>query len=229
MDEKERLKIFEWVGAIITNSHIVYASDKHGREYVNKDAIYPHVAKTSLLCKEIAEHFGFYNVEVVAGPSIGGVILVQWVAHWLNLFRSDDVQLRRVLAVYAEEEGEGDQKIRVFKRGYDKLIPGKRVLAVEDVLTTGGSAKRVIEAVRKLGGEVVGLGVLCNRGGVRPEDVGINEIFALVNLSMESWPAGECPLCNEGVLINTEVGKGRDFVAQYGQPKKKAKEEEKFF
>lgn len=221
MDEKEVLKILAYLGAVITNSHIVYTSGKHGREYVNKDAIYPYVDKTSLLCKDIAEHFRYYNVEVVAGPSIGGVILVQWITHWLNSFRSNDVQLPEALAVYAEEEGEGDQKTRVFKRGYDKLIPGKRVLVVEDVLTTGGSARRVINAVRELSGIVVGLGVLCNRGGVRPIDMGVDKIYSLIDLSMESWQKDECPLCRDGILINTEVGKGRDYVAQYGQPVKK--------
>ena len=90
-----------------------------------------------------------------------------------------------------------------------------RVLVVEDILTTGGSVKKVIEATRAIGGEVVGLGVLCNRGGITSHDVGdVPKLFALVNVTLESWTEAECPLCAKGIPINTDVGKGRDFLAR---------------
>jgi orotate phosphoribosyltransferase len=86
---------------------------------------------------------------------------------------------------------------------------------VEDVLTTGGSARRVVEATRAIGGKVVGLGVLCNRGGVTPQDVAnVPELFALVNVKMNAWDEAECPLCAQGVPINTDVGKGREYLAR---------------
>ncbi len=204
MTEKEVLEIFEKTGAIIQNSHIVYTSGKHGSAYINKDAIYPYTQFTLVLCREIGNHFLGENIEVVAAPAIGGVGLAQWVAYYMGPYAKSGV-----LAVYAEEEIKDGEKIRVFRRGYDKLIPGKRVLVVEDILTTGGSAKRVVDAVKKLNGEVIGLGVLCNRGGVKAEDIGVPELFALANIKMDAWTPNECPLCKEGVPINTEVGKGR--------------------
>src|SRR3990167_9525772 len=158
MNEQEVLQVLGKVGAVIADSHIVYTSGKHGTAYVNKDAIYPHTAETSSLCRAIAERFADDNVQVVIGPAIGGVILSQWTAHHLT-----EMNGHEVLGVYAEKSEGGDNF--VIKRGYDKLIAGKNVLVVEDVLTTGGSVRKVIEAVRALGGNVIGLGALCDRGG----------------------------------------------------------------
>lgn len=109
-----------------------------------------------------------------------------------------------------------------FKRGYGERIKGKRVLEVEDVLTTGVSASQSVKETRNSGGIVVGLGVLCNRGGVTAEKVGnIPELFALTNITLDAYNEDKCPLCVQGVPINVEVGHGRDFVAKHGQPIKK--------
>ena len=207
MSEKEVLEILRKVGAVITNSHIVYTSGKHGSAYVNKDAVYPHIWAISALCEEIAQRSVDYDAEAVIAPAVGGVILSTRVAESLEELGYVD----HVLGVYADKDGDNF----VIKRGYDKLIKGKRVLVVEDVLTTGGSVKKVIEAVRACGGEVVGVGVLCNRGGIKTENIGNPpELFALVNVQMDAWDAEDCPLCKAGVPINTDVGKGREFLAK---------------
>lgn len=211
ISEEKVIKIFKETGVLITDSHIVYTSGRHGSAYINKDAVFPYTRIIKRLCGEIADHFGRVDVDIVAGPAIGGAILAQYVAYYLC--RPEDQ--KEVLAIYAEEAiDEKGEKIKIFKRGYDKRIPGKRVLVVEDVLTTGGSAKKVIEAVRKLGGEVVGLGVLCNRGEVKPENVGVEEIFALSEIKMDSYPEEDCPLCKENIPINLQVGKGKEFLAE---------------
>jgi orotate phosphoribosyltransferase len=208
MNELEVLQVLGSVEATITGSHIVYTSGKHGTVYVNKDAVYPHTAETSRLCRAIAERFVDENVEVVIAPAIGGVILSQWVAHHLS-----EMNGHEVLGVYAEKSGDGDAF--VIKRGYDKLISGKNVLVVEDVLTTGGSAKKVIEATRAIGGNVVGLGTLVNRGGIMPQDVAdVPKLNALVNLELDAWDEATCPLCEQNIPINTDVGKGREFLAR---------------
>lgn len=234
MTEQQVLQILARVGAVITGSHIVYTSGKHGTAYVNKDAVYPHTMETSRLCLAIAEEFVNRGIEVVVAPAIGGVILSQWVAYHLSGFAG-----REVLGVYAEKVEEtgstlwyicfglrllwrripqlGRPPIEhfVIKRGYDKIVADKNVLVVEDVLTTGGSAKKVIEATRALNGNVVGLGVLCNRGGVTRTDVGNpSKLFALVNVHFDAWDEDKCPLCAQGVPINTDVGKGREFLAR---------------
>lgn len=161
------------------------------------------------MCRAIAEQFADDKVEVVIAPAIGGVILSQWTAHHLS-----EITGREVFGVYAEKAESGDAFI--IKRGYDKIVAGKNVLVVEDVLTTGGSAKKVVEATRSLGGNIVGLGVLCNRGGITPEDVAANppKLFALVNVKLDAWDEAECPLCAQSVPINTNVGKGREYLAR---------------
>lgn len=205
MDRDEILALFAEVGAIIKDSHIVYTSGQHGSAYINKDAIYPYTEKISMLCKVIAEEFASSGAQVVVAPALGGIILSQWITHHLTQITSGDV-----LAVYAEKTADGGF---VIKRGYDKIIANKQVLVVEDVLTTGGSAKKVIEEVRKCGGEVVGLGVLCNRGGITPEDVANPpRLFSLVDVDFETFKADDCPFCKKGIPINTDVGKGREFL-----------------
>ena len=206
MDEQEVLQVLGEVGAVIADSHIVYTSGKHGTAYVNKDAVYPHTAETSRLCRAIAERFADDNVQVVIAPAIGGVIISQWMAHHLT-----EMNAHEVFGVYAEKSEGGD--VFVIKRGYDKLVAGKRVLVVEDVLTTGGSARKVVEATKAIGGDVVGLGVLCNRGGITAEDVGVPRLFALLDVKLDAWDEKDCPLCAQGVPINTDVGKGREFLA----------------
>jgi orotate phosphoribosyltransferase len=207
--EAEIRTILEQVNAMITGSHLVYTSGRHGSSYVNKDALYPHTAETRQVCAAIAARFRDADVEVVAGPTVGGVIMAQWVAHHLS-----ELTCHPVLAVYAEEVGAEEERRRVFRRGYDELIAGKRVLIVEDVLTTGGSARQVVDAVRDAGGQVVGLGALCNRGGLTAAALDVPAFVALVAVPLESWDAVECPLCRAGVPINTRVGKGAAFLAR---------------
>jgi orotate phosphoribosyltransferase len=212
MNNEAIMQILTKVGAVITNSHIVYTSERHGNAYINKDALYTHTKETSELCKIMAQQYNANEIDVVIGPIIGGVVLSQWVAHHLNNNRSKG----ETLALYAEKEGEGEDKKLVIKRGYDAYIPGKNVVVVEDVLTTGGSARKVIEIVKALGGNVIALSALCNRGGIKPSDIGDIPIHALTTITMDSWTEQDCPLCKEKIAINTSVGKGKIFLQKRG-------------
>jgi orotate phosphoribosyltransferase len=209
MSDIDVLTTLASVGALITDDHLVYTSGRHGSSYVNKDALYPHTAATSAVCARFAQRFAAMEIDVVAGPTVGGVILAQWTAHHLSAILG-----REVLAVFAEEEQAEGERRRVFRRGYDALVAGKRVLVVEDILTTGGSVRLVVEAVAACGGTVLGVGALCNRGGVRAEDIGAPELFTLSEVPLASFAAEECPLCREGVPINTRVGKGAAFLGR---------------
>ncbi|MEI7769727.1 MAG: phosphoribosyltransferase family protein [Chloroflexales bacterium] len=210
MTETEVLGTLARVGALVTGDHIVYTSGRHGGSYVNKDALYPHTAATSEVCAQIAQHFAGANIETVAGPTVGGVIMAQWTAHHLGAILG-----REIMAVYAEEEQSEAGKGRSFRRGYDALVAGRRVLVVEDILTTGGSARTVVEAVERAGGIVVGVAALCNRGGVTAEVLGAPELYSLASVPLESWAAAECPLCAAHVPVNTRLGKGAAFVAAH--------------
>ncbi|MDP2632558.1 MAG: phosphoribosyltransferase family protein [Candidatus Curtissbacteria bacterium] len=190
----------------IRQGHFVLTSGLHADTYVNKDAIYPHTRDIKMLCWELATNFCYVPplATRVIAPEKGGIILSQWVADAMS-----EIMGREVLALYAEKTDNGGFTV---KRGYDQYIPGQNILVVEDVLTTGGSARKVIEVTRSFGGKVVGLGVLCNRGNVTPEQVGNVEITALTNLTLPTYEADACPLCAKGIPINTDVGKGKEFL-----------------
>ncbi len=185
--------------AVLTGGHVVYTSGRHGSAYVNKDAVYPHTARVSELCRLLADGTRALRPEIVCGPALGGIILSQWTAHHLG-----------ALAVYAEKLPAGGMALR---RGYDRLVAGRRVLVVEDVLNTGGSVRETVAAVRAAGGEVVAVATLCNRGGVTATELDVPALVALLELSLDSWEAADCPLCRDGVPVNTDVGKGRELLA----------------
>jgi orotate phosphoribosyltransferase len=223
MDEQEILKVLEKVGAIIGDSHIVYKSRLHGGTYVNKEVIYQDTQLTSYLSRGIAESFEDHEVDVVIGPEIGGRILSQWVAYHLS-----ELNHKEIFAVYAKKDkierpDPEDPNVLWYKETGDfviqqdhcKLIAGKNVLVVEDVLTTGDSARRVVEATRSAGGNVIGLGALCNRGRVTEQDVAdVPKLLALTNINRLAWNEAECPLCTINFPINTDVGHGREFLAR---------------
>lgn len=214
MTQERIQQIFKQTNAVITDSHIVYTSGRHGSDYVNKDALYPNPCHISELSAGIVYHFMDdrkigVDYEVVVGPEKGAIILATWTA-----YNSVSRQPNRppILGIYAEKDEYEDRF--VLRRGYDKLVKNKKVLIVEDVTTTGGTIKKVVQEVVSKGGKVIGVGLICNRGQVTAEQVGnVPDLYALVNINMESWPAKDCPLCRKGVPINVEVGKGLQYLA----------------
>ncbi len=212
MNDPKIMQMFTDIGAIISDSHFVYSSGRHSSVYINKDALYLHTKTISWLCQLMAQPYDANRVDVVVGPVLGGIVLSQWVAHHLNATRSSG----ETLAVYAEKSADSAGFINkqfFFSRGYDKYIAGKNILVVEDVLTTGGSARQVIELVRQHGGNVIGLSALCNRGNVQSEEVGNVTIQTLVIISLKTYTAEACPFCKQQLPINMELGKGRMFLA----------------
>lgn len=203
----ELLQILKDVGAIYTDDHFVYTSGKHGSVYVNKDALYPHTKYSSRIGQMFAEKYKDADIDVVAAPALGGIVLSQWTAYFLSQLTGKDV-----LGVYTEKTPDKNQ---IFTRGYDKLVTGKKVLVIEDLANTGGSVKKVVESVRQVGGEVVGVCVMVNRNpeGVTTETIGA-PFDALAVFKAEAWEAADCPLCKESVPVNTKVGHGAKYIAE---------------
>ncbi len=206
MSQDKVLEILRKVGAIITDSHLVYTSGKHGSVYINKDAVYPHTADISEICKMMAQIFKDSDVQVVAGPSLGGIILSQWVAHHLSQMKG-----KEILGVYTEKTPEKNQ---IFTRGYDKHVKGKKVLVVEDITTTGGSVRKVVDSVKAAGGEVLGVCVMVNRNADINDEIVGAPFHPLAFMKAEAYDEPDCPLCKQNIPINTEVGKGREYLAK---------------
>lgn len=203
MSEAEVLDLLQDVGAF-RSGHFVYTSGRHGDAYINKDALFMHPHETFKLAGAIAENFKDDNIEAVIAPAVAGAILAQWTAYQLS-----EMTDREVCALYADKADGG----LVIKRGYDKAIQGKRTLVVEDLLTTGGSLKKVVDAARAAGANIIGAAALANRGGVTKEQVGNPEKFVtLVNIHLESWDAAACELCQNNIPVNTDVGHGKEFL-----------------
>ncbi len=163
--------------------HFQLASGRHARIYIEKFRILQWPDLTGELCAGIAERFAGESPNVVAGPTTGGVILAFEVARRLGL--------RAIIAERREEGG------REFRRGFE-LGPGDRALVVDDVLTTGGSVRDTVEAVRARGAEVAGVGVLVNRGAA--PDFGA-PLHACLTVEVASWLAETCVLCRKGVPL----------------------------
>lgn len=213
MDEAKVLEILQKVGAFRAG-HFVFVSGLHADTYVNKNAMYPYTHSMSELCLGIAQRFAGKGVEAVVGPETGGIILSQWVAYHLS-----ELEKREVYGVYADKDrskgDSGDALQFVIKRGYDQVIAGKKTLVVEDLVTTGSSLRKVVEAAKGAGAEVVGAVALVNRGGVTREKVGMPpEFVSMLTVHLEQWPAEECELCKQGIPVNTEVGHGKEFLAK---------------
>ena len=207
MDKEQIMQIFLRTGVFRTG-HFGLNSGLHSKEYINKDAIFPHTEDISTLGLEIAMKFADDDIDVVVGPEKGGIIVSQWVAYHLTKLRGQEV-----LSVYVEKKVILDIRVEFkFTRGYDELVRGKRVLIVEDILTTGGSVKVVVDLVRSTGGVVVGLGALCNRGKVTANNVGdVPKFVALIDVELETYLPNkkDWPLCKEGIPMNKDVGKGK--------------------
>ncbi len=173
--------IFREAGALL-EGHFVLTSGLHSALYLEKFRVFEHPRLTERLCAGIAERVRGEPIETVAGPTSGGVILAHEIGRQLD---------RR--AIYAErEEGRAG---RAFRRG-QSLREGERVLVVDDILSTGGSVRETIDAVRAAGGMVVRAAVLIDRSGGMGLGV---PLTALWTTSMETFDPAECPLCARGV------------------------------
>ena len=199
------VSILKSVGAIIADSHFVGTSGRHMRAYINKDALTSHPKYTSEVGKLFAEKFKNKNIEVVVAPAVAGIPLSQWTAHHLG-----KIYKKEVLSAFTEKNAENDQ---ILKRGYDALIKGKRILVVEDITTTGSSVKKVIKSVKKAGGKIIAASVMINRDPILVNSKSIGApLKALGVFKISSYDEKDCPLCKQGVPINTKVGHGKKFL-----------------
>jgi orotate phosphoribosyltransferase len=175
--------LFRRTGAVL-DGHFLLTSGLHSPVYWEKFRILERPEYTQKLCAMIAERFKGESVDVVAGPTTGGIILAFEVAKQLGL-----------RCIFAEKEESGK---RAFRRGF-VMNPGERVLVVDDVLTTGKSVKEVLEAVAEKNGCVVGVGVLVDRS---EHDLKLGyPLFSCLRSVTPAYSPEDCPLCKSGVPL----------------------------
>lgn len=166
--------MLEESGAIL-RGHFLLSSGRHSAVYFEKFRVLERADVLSTLCAEIADRFKDEGIELVAGPTTGGIIIAFEVARRLG-----------TPALYVERE-EGQ---RVLRRGAT-VQPGTRTLVVDDVLTTGLSVRETNDLLKTHGAEVVGVGVLIDRSG-GAVDFGV-PLHAAYRVEAESFAPEEVP------------------------------------
>lgn len=202
----ETLRVLAEAHAIIDNDHFVYISGDHGSGWIDKDAIYPHTETVERLCGHLAGLVKSWQVDAVCGPATGGLIIAEWTARALG-----------VLSLFTEHDpapaGPSPRGRFILRRGYDQVVPGKRVLVVDDIVNTGLSLRQTVEAVRGAGGRVVGAACLVTRGNVDAAGLAVDRFTSLLEYKIPAWPAQDCRLCRAGVPVNTRYAHGSEYVA----------------
>lgn len=203
------LELIERVGAI-KEGHFRLASDRHANKYLLKDLLYVWPANRRILVHALANLVTTRQVvtsgTLIAGAAVGGVPLCTELSSTLDAWIGGGLT-RAVGSVYADKDERTGEL--VFKRGYAEIVAGKNVLLVEDVLTSGGTVVKLRQAVERIGGRVIGVVGIANRGNVQREELGVPWFETLVRLDFESWAPDACPLCAAGeVPISTTIGKG---------------------
>jgi orotate phosphoribosyltransferase len=182
MDEKAVLSIFKKAGALL-EGHFLLTSGLHSPVYWEKFRVLQFPASVIQLCGMIAQHYKDKNIQVVAGPTTGGVILAFETAKQMG-----------VRSAFAEKDGTS----RVFRRGFS-IEPGERVLVVDDILTTGGSVVEVVKALNKLQADIVGVGILVDRSE-QAIDLGA-PLFSCLKSATKTYKPDACPLCSAGIPL----------------------------
>lgn len=172
----DALQIFKDAGALL-EGHFLLASGYHSALYLEKFQVLQFPKYVERMCREIAERFASDEVQVVVGPTTGGVLLAYEVAKNLG-----------TRGIFAERGDDG--KGRVLRRGFE-IAEGERVLIVDDILTTGGSVRDTLDAVEAQGGKPIGVGVLADRSG-GSVDFGV-PLEALLRLNVEKFAPDALP------------------------------------
>lgn len=203
--EQELIRILKETGALIPDSHFVGVSGRHMDTYVNKDALLTHPDAACRVGEMFAELNKEVDIEAVIAPAMGAIILGQWTAYHLGKLKG-----KEILSVYTDK-ADGDEQ--VLKRGYDKAIAGKKVLAIEDVITTGGSVKKSAVKAAEAGAIVLQASVMMNKNPdeVTSGSLGI-PLSSIATMVVPTYTEEECPLCASGVPVNTTVGHGKQFM-----------------
>ena len=191
MSEKEVEDLLIETSAIM-EGHFLLTSGLHSPRYVEKFNVLQKPVYTEKLCRAMAEKFKDANIETVVGPVTGGILLAHETSKALG-----------TRAIFTERE---NGKM-TFRRGFT-LHEGERVLIVEDIVTTGGSIREVIDVVKEHGGIPVAVSMLVDRSGGKAT-FGDVPSTALLHMDVQTYKPEECPLCQAGIPMTKRGRTGK--------------------
>ena len=178
MNAEQVIDQFRATGALL-EGHFQLSSGLHSTVYLQCALVLQFPERAESFGRALAEKFQGQGIELVASPAIGGIVIGHEVARALG-----------ARFVWTEREA-GQMTLR---RGFT-IAPGEKTLIVEDVITTGGSTRETIAAVRKAGADVVGAASIIDRsGGTADVGVPLSSLASLRVLSVESSACDACKL-----------------------------------
>jgi len=181
MNSEQVLEHFKQTDALL-DGHFILSSGLHSRKYLQCALALQYPSDAAKFGQAIAEQFTDSNIETVASPAIGGLMIGYAVANALN-----------VRFIWTEREN-GAMTLR---RGFS-IKENERILVVEDVITTGGSTRECIEALEKNSAKIIGAASIIDRSnGIA--DVGVPRI-ALASLEVPGYKPEDCPMCARGEI-----------------------------
>ncbi len=175
------LDVFRETGAYL-KGHFRLTSGLHSDQYLQCALVLQHPSIAERFGRELAA--ALPGARLVASPAIGALTIGHEVA------RAAGARF-----IFTERDPAGKMTLR---RGFS-VEPGETAIVIEDVVTTGGSTKEVIDLLRAAGANVLGAGSIIDRSGGRV-DLGVPRV-ALATLDAVAWSADECPLCRAGVPV----------------------------
>lgn len=175
--------------SVLLEGHFKLTSGRHSGQYLQCAKIFRNTKYSEELCAALAEQYQNDNVQTVIGPAMGAVQMAYEVSRTLHCEN-----------FFTERDENGKMTLR---RGF-VVNPGEKVLVVEDVVTTGGSVREVIDLVKGFGGIVVGVGSIVDRTGGKI-DFGV-PFKAVISVDVQSWEPMDCPLCKEGACAPVKPG-----------------------
>ena len=167
-------------GALL-DGHFILTSGLHSAKYLQCALALQFPADAARYGRAIAEKYADAEVDMVASPAIGGLVIGYATAAALN-----------VRFLWTERQN-GQM---VLRRGFT-VKRGERILVVEDVITTGGSTRECIAAITAAGGNVVAAASIVDRSN-GTADVGVPRT-SLVTLDVQTFSPQVCPMCAQGL------------------------------
>ncbi len=183
------MQVFLETGAYL-KGHFRLTSGLHSNEYLQCALVLQHPLIAERLGRELASGLG--KADLVVSPAVGGLIIGHEVARALG---ARFIFTERQTSGQASGDDPGKMTLR---RGFS-VQPGETAVVVEDVVTTGGSTREVIELLQNSGVKVAGAGSIIDRSGGRV-DLGVPRV-ALATLEVAAWTPEECPLCKQGLPV----------------------------
>ena len=177
------LETFREAGALL-EGHFLLTSGLHSPKYLQCALVMRDPVRAERMCKQLARAFADDRIECVVGPAIGGILVAYELARAL-----------KAKTVFAERQ---DGKM-TFRRGF-AVERGQRVLLCEDVVTTGGSLREVLDLVVASGAQVVAVASLVDRTSGRDAGLGM-PLVSLVKIEVPTYSPEDCPLCQAGVPL----------------------------